>query len=83
MAISVAQTCMSSLGIGQRMVAHKVPSVSFSVQMGDTWRGKDWALEKQAFIFNWPHALCHISPEDREREKGRKEGEVQENERDE
>lgn len=38
MAIGVAQTCMSSLGIGWQLAAHQVASFSFSVQMGEVER---------------------------------------------
>lgn len=40
-AIGAAQTCVSSLGIGRRLVAHQGPSLSFAVQMGEEMEVED------------------------------------------
>lgn len=40
-AIGAAQTRVSSLGIGRRLVAHQGPSLSFSVQMGEEMEVED------------------------------------------
>lgn len=53
-AIGAAQTCVSSPGIGQRLVAHQGPSFLFSVQMGERWRKRmsKRERERQTFIFH-------------------------------
>lgn len=40
-AIGVAQTCVSSPGIGRRLAAHQGPPFSFSVQMGERWKKRE------------------------------------------
>lgn len=49
-AIGAPQTCVSSPGIGQGMVARQGPSFSFSVQMGERWRKRMSKRETDIYI---------------------------------